>query len=65
VHALRNIERTAMILVEQHAQIALTLTEQALVVERGRVAHAGASAELAANQALLERYVGVTDEAAR
>ena len=60
VQALRNIEGTAMILVEQHAELALSLTEQALVIERGRIAHAGASAELAANAALLERYVGVT-----
>jgi branched-chain amino acid transport system ATP-binding protein len=60
VRALRNIEDTAMILVEQHAEIALSLTEQAIVIERGRVAHAGASTELMANAALLERYVGVT-----
>jgi branched-chain amino acid transport system ATP-binding protein len=65
VHALRHIEGTAMILVEQHAAIALSLAEQALVIERGRVAHAGRSAELLANEALLERYVGVTDAAGR
>jgi len=65
VHALRHIEGTAMILVEQHAEIALSLTEQALVIERGRVAHAGPSAALAADEKLLERYVGVTDAAAR
>src|SRR6267378_1381832 len=58
--ALRNLEGMAMILVEQHAEIALSLTVQALVIERGRIAHAGASAELLANQALLERYVGVS-----
>jgi branched-chain amino acid transport system ATP-binding protein len=60
VRVLRNIEDTAMVLVEQHAEIALSLTEQALVIERGRIAHAGPSTELAANAALLERYVGVT-----
>ncbi len=60
VRALRGIEGTAMILVEQHAEIALALTEQALVIERGRIAHAGPSGALAANTALLERYVGVT-----
>jgi branched-chain amino acid transport system ATP-binding protein len=64
VRALHDVEGTAMILVEQHAEIALSLTEQALVIERGRIAHAGASAELLANEALLERYVGVTDHAA-
>jgi branched-chain amino acid transport system ATP-binding protein len=59
VSALRNVEGMAMILVEQHAEIALSLSAQALVIERGRIAHAGASAELLANPALLERYVGV------
>jgi branched-chain amino acid transport system ATP-binding protein len=48
-----------MILVEQHAEIALSLTEQALVIERGRIAHRGPSRELLADPALLERYVGV------
>ena len=33
--------------------------------ERGRVAHAGPSAALLSNEALLERYVGVTDAADR
>ena len=65
VRALKNIEGTAMILVEQHAEIALSLTERALVIERGRIAHAGPSAELLANAPLLERYVGVTTEAER
>jgi branched-chain amino acid transport system ATP-binding protein len=57
--ALRNVEGMAMILVEQHAEIALSLTREALVIERGRVAHAGPSAALRSNEALLERYVGV------
>ena len=59
VAALRNVEGMAMILVEQHAEIALSLTEQALVIERGRIAHAGPSAGLLADERLLERYVGV------
>jgi branched-chain amino acid transport system ATP-binding protein len=63
--ALANLAGVAMILVEQHAEIALSLTTQALVIERGRIAHAGASRELAADERLLERYVGVaaTDSA--
>ena len=58
--ALRHLAGMAMILVEQHAEIALSLTEQALVIERGRIAHRGASRELAADERLLERYVGVS-----
>jgi branched-chain amino acid transport system ATP-binding protein len=57
--ALRALAGVALILVEQHAQIALALTEQALVIERGRVAWQGGSAELLAQEALLDRYVGV------
>jgi branched-chain amino acid transport system ATP-binding protein len=57
--ALSNLAGVAMILVEQHAEIALSLTERALVIERGRIAHRGASRELAADPRLLERYVGV------
>ncbi len=60
VSALRSIEGTSMVLVEQHAEIALALTEQVLVIERGRIAHAGTSAGLLGDAALLERYVGVT-----
>ena len=58
--ALGHLAGVAMILVEQHADIALSLTEQALVIERGRIAHRGASRELAADERLLERYVGVS-----
>jgi branched-chain amino acid transport system ATP-binding protein len=57
--ALHNLAGVAMILVEQHAEIALSLTEQAVVIERGRIAHRGASRELLSDESLLERYVGV------
>jgi len=49
----------AVILVEQHARQILPLTQRALVLERGRVVHDGASAELVAQPALLERWLGV------
>jgi branched-chain amino acid transport system ATP-binding protein len=39
----------AIILVEQHAKVALSVTESALVLNRGRVAHYGPSRELLAN----------------
>jgi len=48
-----------MILVEQHADIALSLTERAVVIERGRIAHRAASAALAQDSATLERYIGL------
>ena len=36
----------AIILVEQHAKVALSVTESAIVLNRGRVTHYGSSAEL-------------------
>jgi branched-chain amino acid transport system ATP-binding protein len=41
-------ERLAVILVEQHAKLALQVTREALVMSRGRVIHHGPSAELLA-----------------
>jgi len=53
-------ERTlALVLVEQHTGIALALTEQALVVERGRIIHRARSAELARDPAMAERVLGL------
>ena len=52
-------EGTAVILVEQHAEFALSLTETALIIERGRIAHWAASSALLADRATLERLVGL------
>ena len=50
---------TAFILVEQHAEIALSLTDQAVVIERGIVAHRARSRDLLADQATLDRLIGL------
>ncbi len=57
----RMVEREglAVILVEQHAHIALGLTRDAIVLERGRIVHRAPSAALMRDQATLERYVGM------
>ena len=47
----------ALILVEQHARIALRVTQSALVLNRGRVAYSGASAALLADEARLTGLV--------
>ena len=52
-------EGTAIILVEQHADIALTLTENAIVLERGTIVHRSGSRELRDNHALLDRFIGL------
>jgi branched-chain amino acid transport system ATP-binding protein len=52
-------EGTAMVLVEQHTDLALSLTDEALVIERGAIVHRARSAEFARDTATLERYVGL------
>ena len=47
----------AVVLVEQHAKLALQLAEQALVMSRGRIIHHGASRELLADPERLARLV--------
>jgi branched-chain amino acid transport system ATP-binding protein len=57
-------EGTAVILVEQHADVALSLTREAVVLERGAIVHRGASAEILKDAAVLERYIGLRIAAA-
>jgi branched-chain amino acid transport system ATP-binding protein len=52
-------EGTATVLVEQHAEIALSLTEEAVIFERGRIAHRARSRELPHDAETLERLVGL------
>ena len=49
----------ALVLVEQHAEIALGLTSEAIVVERGVIAHRGKSSDLIKDRATLDRYLGL------
>jgi branched-chain amino acid transport system ATP-binding protein len=50
-------DELAVILVEQHAKLALQATREALVMSRGRVIHQGASRELLADPERLARLV--------
>ena len=49
----------AFILVEQHTDIALSLTQSVIVLERGRIVHSGPSEQLLADHATLDRYIGL------
>jgi branched-chain amino acid transport system ATP-binding protein len=49
----------AVILVEQHAHQILPLTQQALVLERGRVVYSGDSDSLRKDRSRLENWLGV------
>ena len=57
--SLRNLDGIAMVLVEQHTEIALSLTRDAVVVERGRIVHRARSAELARDPEMAERVLGL------
>ncbi|QYY28891.1 MULTISPECIES: ABC transporter ATP-binding protein [Cupriavidus] len=49
----------AVIVVEQHARLALAMTAQAMVLDRGRVVHASDSASLLADKRRLDRLMGI------
>jgi branched-chain amino acid transport system ATP-binding protein len=49
----------AVIIVEQHAKLALSLTRSALVLDRGRIVHRGSSQDLLNDPDTLHRLVAV------
>src|SRR2546421_10470813 len=55
-------EGTAVILIEQHAEVALSLTQEALVMERGVIVHRAPSRELLDDVATLDRLIGLRIE---
>jgi len=57
--ALKNLQGVATILVEQHAEVALALTQEAVVIERGHIVHRAPSAQFARDAETLERYLGL------
>jgi branched-chain amino acid transport system ATP-binding protein len=52
-------EGLSAIIVEQHPQAILAISQQAVVLDHGTVVHSGAAHELAAAPALLDRLLGV------
>ncbi len=58
-------EGMSAILVEQSPQKILGVTDRAVILERGMVVHEAASAALRADRAVLETYLGVTDQGPR
>jgi len=52
-------EATAFVLVEQHAEVALSLSAEAIVLERGNIVHRARSQDLLKDEATLERLIGL------
>lgn len=59
VRRLVKDEGLAVIVVEQHARLALSLTERAIVLDRGRIVHDSDSASLLADGDKLDRLVSL------
>jgi branched-chain amino acid transport system ATP-binding protein len=57
IRALRSDAGMAIVVVEQHARIALSLTEHAIVLDRGRIVHRGTSRGLLDSPSLLHRLL--------
>nr|WP_281721285.1 ABC transporter ATP-binding protein [Nitrosomonas nitrosa] len=49
----------SIILVEQHARLALSLTNSALVLDRGRIAYQGSSQALMSDSQTLEQFIAI------
>jgi branched-chain amino acid transport system ATP-binding protein len=58
-------EGMAAVLVEQHTELALSLTQDALVIERGTIVHRARSAAFARDTATLEHFVGLAGSISR
>jgi branched-chain amino acid transport system ATP-binding protein len=59
IHRLVREEGMAAILIEQHATQILPITDQAVILDRGRIVAEGESQTMLADSALLERHLGL------
>jgi len=58
IKAINQTDHVAVLLVEQNARLALEISTQAYVLEVGRIAIHGASAELKGNESVRRSYLG-------
>ena len=59
---IRAEEGTAAIIVEQKARTVLAITEQAIILDRGRLVHSGPSAQLLAMPGVLDAHLSARDQ---
>lgn len=65
VEAIRSLSSSgdlAIVLVEQRADIALSLSDRCIIMDRGQIVHSSASATLAADEQALTALMGLTAE---
>lgn len=58
LRTLNQAERVGMLVVEQNAALALSLAEQAYLLETGRVVFSGRSDEITSNESIRQAYLG-------
>jgi branched-chain amino acid transport system ATP-binding protein len=58
IDRLRREEDLTLLLVEQHARLALAVCERAIVLDRGKIVHEGASRDLLAAPERLAALMG-------
>ena len=59
VRRMTEDESIALLLVEQHAEVALRLTQDTVIMERGTIVHRAPSANLLKARETLDRYLGL------
>jgi branched-chain amino acid transport system ATP-binding protein len=59
LHLLRAEAQLTMLLTEQHARLALEFSDDAIILDRGRIVHAAPAAELLADPERLSMLIGV------
>ncbi len=65
IERLKREDELAILLVEQHARLALAATERAIVLDRGKLVHEGESAALLADPDRLAALMGVESRTRR
>jgi branched-chain amino acid transport system ATP-binding protein len=65
LHRIVRDEGMSAILVEQNAKKILGVTDHAIIIERGAIAHTAVSAVLLNDRTALERHLGVSDASPR
>lgn len=56
-----NAEGTTILLIEQNVAMALQVSDRCYIMERGRIAREGASADLAQDDSIRQAYLGVSE----
>ena len=58
IHNINSVKKLPVILVEQNAYMALSISNRCYVLENGRIAHSGKSSELIQSDVIRETYLG-------